>query len=363
MGNGQVGPAPSSSSDAEEVTQFLCARIPRLECYTTKEPTFKDCFTARESWANLTKEKSRSYPPSPTHAEAEKAREEKAKGEEKAKEEKEEKGEEEGVKAEEEGVKAEEEGDIKEELTPDSDTSGDMAFFSLFFKKLETLHPESKLIPASAEGGYLLDSLISILLMGATSVHAVEKFLEKYSYVGLSEYGYIGEALIQTLDVTISRNFEDSSDGDVDTQKKNTSAEISIVRAWNRIYSRFLRYLAGTVSSPSEIPDCLQRLVAIPEATPAKPQFYGLMRGRSSSNPTNPTRTRSRSTSNTSIESSRSRSPPSCRSLGSDSFTSLCSPVSVAPDSVPDIKSTAWLSSDKRMLGKKLRKAHAIHTA
>ncbi|KAJ1434299.1 hypothetical protein B484DRAFT_394106, partial [Ochromonadaceae sp. CCMP2298] len=98
-------------------------------------------------------------------------------------------------------------------------------------------------------------------------------------------------------------------------------AEISIVRAWNRIYSRFLRYLAGTVSSPS------------------------------------------RSTSNTSIESSRSRSPPSCRSLGSDSFTSLCSPVSVAPDSVPDIKSTAWLSSDKRMLGKKLRKAHAIHTA
>ncbi|KAJ1388600.1 hypothetical protein B484DRAFT_2050 [Ochromonadaceae sp. CCMP2298] len=187
MGNRQVSPAPSSSSDAEEVTQFLCARIPRLECYTTKEPTFKDCFTARESWANLTKEKSRSYPPSPTHAEAEKAREEKAKGEEKAKEEKEEKGEEEGVKAEEEGVKAEEEGDIKEELTPDSDTSGDMAFFSLFFKKLETLHPESKLIPASAEGGYLLDSLISILLMGATSVHAVEKFLEKYSYVGLSE--------------------------------------------------------------------------------------------------------------------------------------------------------------------------------
>mmetsp|Transcript_26837 Transcript_26837/g.60176 ORF Transcript_26837/g.60176 Transcript_26837/m.60176 type:complete len:86 (-) Transcript_26837:4-261(-) len=53
MGNRQVSPAPSSSSDAEEVTHFLCARIPRLECYTTKEPTFKDCFIARESWANV----------------------------------------------------------------------------------------------------------------------------------------------------------------------------------------------------------------------------------------------------------------------------------------------------------------------
>jgi hypothetical protein len=88
-------------------------------------------------------------------------------------------------------------------------------FFSLFFKKLSIRNPTSKLFHANAhgthaththatsraagykvhtmhpleaaEGGHFLHNLIPILLNGATSVASVERFVEMYSNVGLSE--------------------------------------------------------------------------------------------------------------------------------------------------------------------------------
>jgi len=49
MGNRQVRPA---RKEEDIVFQFLSS-IPQLGWYTSKEPTFKDCFIARESWANV----------------------------------------------------------------------------------------------------------------------------------------------------------------------------------------------------------------------------------------------------------------------------------------------------------------------
>jgi hypothetical protein len=49
---------PTNRTEEQQVTLFLHNRIPRLESYTVKEPTFKDCFVARQSWSNLTKRES-----------------------------------------------------------------------------------------------------------------------------------------------------------------------------------------------------------------------------------------------------------------------------------------------------------------
>ncbi|KAJ1398783.1 hypothetical protein B484DRAFT_252739, partial [Ochromonadaceae sp. CCMP2298] len=259
MGNQQVNPARSSSSQDEEVSLHVSSKIQHLECYTSKEPTFKDCFIARETWANLTKGSVRSqFSPSSKNTE--------------------EKSWAKCATVSETSVSV---------IHVDSHVGTSMVFFSLFFKKLGCLNPKSKLL-CSDKAGYFLHALISILLMGATSVHKMEELLTVYKFVGLSEYGYIGEALMETLDATVCHTFYDSKDtrcggvgvggvgelsvGEGDL-KKTTSAEISIVRAWNRIYSRFLRYLSGSVSAPGGIPDYLQRLVGIPQEVLAKPQY------------------------------------------------------------------------------------------
>ncbi|KAJ1401388.1 hypothetical protein B484DRAFT_457992 [Ochromonadaceae sp. CCMP2298] len=111
----------------------------------------------------------------------------------------------------------------------------------------------------------------------------MEWFLLTYSYVGLSEYGHIGEALMRALDATISASFEDSGMGGVNNSKKNKSAGKCIVRAWNRIYSRFLRFLSGSVSEPGEIPS-IQRRLAAPQVLETPQSEHSYRHGRSRSN-------------------------------------------------------------------------------
>jgi hypothetical protein len=158
MGNRQVRPAPAHPAE-EEVAQFLSS-IPQLDCYTSTEPTFKDCFIARESWANVNKGRMIrpqiiSWKSAPSLNTCPAEREEKR-------------------------------NDCvsKEELAPAVDSL--MVFFSLFFEKQAVLNPESKLL-CCAQRGYFLNDLVSILLMGATSKPKMEWFLFMYSYVGLSE--------------------------------------------------------------------------------------------------------------------------------------------------------------------------------
>mmetsp|Transcript_26205 Transcript_26205/g.58001 ORF Transcript_26205/g.58001 Transcript_26205/m.58001 type:complete len:344 (-) Transcript_26205:248-1279(-) len=322
MGNQQVRPAPARKKE-EEVTQFLSS-IPQLDCYTSTEPTFKDCFIARESWANVKRgriirlqhlfrnktSRLSTYP---------EEREEKRNG-----------------------------CVSKEELAPAVDSL--MVFFSLFFEKQAVLNPESKLL-CSTQRGYFLNNLVSILLMGATSKPKMEWFLLTYSYVGLSEYGHIGEALMRALDATISASFEDSGMGGVNNSKKNKSAGKCIVRAWNRIYSRFLRSLSGSVPVRGSVPMPVsvsvsgsspdyQGLEGIPQGFLAKPQqrvhSFKLKRSRSSPSFPGP--------------------DPDSSGSTSDSPAHSCASPRLSP------KSVDWISSQKRLLYSEERKANGIHT-
>jgi hypothetical protein len=122
--------------------------------------------------------------------------------------------------------------------------------------------------------------------------------------------------------------------------KKNISAQIFIVRAWNRIYSRFLRYLSGSVTAPGGIPDYLQRLVGIPREVLAKPQY------------THKITHRRRSISKSKSFPGPTESSPKIP-IGS-SFQSYFSP--------PKRNSVDWISHERRVLDSRERKAHAIHT-
>jgi hypothetical protein len=53
MGSKQV--LPVRWSEEEQVRHFLSSKIPSVSMarYTYKEPTFKDCFTARQSWTKV----------------------------------------------------------------------------------------------------------------------------------------------------------------------------------------------------------------------------------------------------------------------------------------------------------------------
>jgi len=152
---------------------------------------------------------------------------------------------------------------------------------------------------------------------------------------------------MRALDATISASFEDSGMGGVNNSKKNKSAGKCIVRAWNRIYSRFLRFLSGSVSEPGEIPS-IQRRLAAPQVleTPQSEHSYRHGRSRSSNylaisgpKPDSPSH-------------SLLSSPPSTDSLGS-----LGSSNSLVYVSTP--KSVDWVHSQRRVLDSKERKANA----
>mmetsp|Transcript_26204 Transcript_26204/g.57998 ORF Transcript_26204/g.57998 Transcript_26204/m.57998 type:complete len:343 (-) Transcript_26204:248-1276(-) len=321
MGNQQVRPAPARKKE-EEVTQFLSS-IPQLDCYTSTEPTFKDCFIARESWANVKRgriirlqhlfrnktSRLSTYP---------EEREEKRNG-----------------------------CVSKEELAPAVDSL--MVFFSLFFEKQAVLNPESKLL-CCAQRGYFLNNLVSILLMGATSKPKMEWFLLTYSYVGLSEYGHIGEALMETLEDTISGGNMGDVAG-VGSSQKYASVGVYIVRAWRRIYSRFLRSLSGSVPVRGSVPMPVsvsvsgsspdyQGLEGIPQGFLAKPQqrvhSFKLKRSRSSPSFPGP--------------------DPDSSGSTSDSPAHSCASPRLSP------KSVDWISSQKRLLYSEERKANGIHT-
>jgi hypothetical protein len=137
-----------------------------MDCYTSKEPTFKDCFIARASWTAMTKRSthSTSTSTSPSTSPSTSGK-----------------------------------GEIHTPTTQNYTSGlGSMVLFSLFFKKLSLLNPNSKLFCQDnkeqtmhplcrAEGGHFLHNLIPILLMGATSVKTVDRFAQMYSNVELSE--------------------------------------------------------------------------------------------------------------------------------------------------------------------------------
>mmetsp|Transcript_24205 Transcript_24205/g.52446 ORF Transcript_24205/g.52446 Transcript_24205/m.52446 type:complete len:246 (+) Transcript_24205:103-840(+) len=224
-----------------------------------------------------------------------------------------------------------------------------MVFFSLFFEKQAVLNPESKLL-CCAQRGYFLNNLVSILLMGASSKPKMECFLLTYSYVGLSEYGHIGEALMETLEDTISGGNMGDVAG-VGSSQKYASVGVYIVRAWRRIYSRFLRSLSGSVPVRGSVPMPVsvsvsgsspdyQGLEGIPQGFLAKPQqrvhSFKLKRSRSSPSFPGP--------------------DPDSSGSTSDSPAHSCASPRLSP------KSVDWISSQKRLLYSEERKANGIHT-
>ncbi|KAJ1420822.1 hypothetical protein B484DRAFT_465686 [Ochromonadaceae sp. CCMP2298] len=193
MGNRQVKPMQTLN---EEVSQNVSSKTSQLQCYTSKEPTFKDCFMVRDMWTHTT---------------------------------------------------------TKESARTSSyrciGTS--LVFFSRFFKNLALVNPDSKLLSNEDIMGFFLHDLLSILLMGATSVFKIEELRREYKIVELSEYGFIGEALMTTLDKSICE-MRSAGLGEIGKSSKAcVSAEIALARAWNRIYSRFVRYLSGR--NPGEL--------------------------------------------------------------------------------------------------------------
>ncbi|KAJ1436095.1 hypothetical protein B484DRAFT_445834 [Ochromonadaceae sp. CCMP2298] len=443
MGNHQVNPG---SGEEEQVTQFLCSRIPSLDCYTCKEPTFKDCFIARDSWIHMTTHSSTSptggphgpiavrhvqsiavHSSTPSHSTStststspatspshssrstpnsilNSTHPTPAKGERGESESKSE--------------------DVQEHTTPpythththnSPDCMTSPVFFLLFFKKLALLNPESKL--SSAEGGYFLQNLLTILLMGATSVHNVERFAYVYGTVELSEYGHIGEALMQALDETIRQSLRASGDtlskggtkigtSGLEGAKWHTSSELRIVRAWNRIYSRFLRYLApllmgmGAESvygrragsqvpySDSQVPDCLLDLVGFQGREHTRsPKAQEQLTIDTKYTHTFAHTTRSKTPSPKTIAlflGSLPYPPPTPCALSRlgkrKIFPTTCTPSStpvssprgntpsfnthtsfIFKSSTPAAKSVAWILSDKRVLSSKQRRRHSIH--
>jgi len=337
-------PEPCSVPEVEEVSRFLAAQIPRLN-YTSKEPTFKDCFVARESWASVTKRKSiQSRLCTRESKKAKKAREE----------------------HKETNVNA----TLPCSLEIDS-SSRNWAFFSLFFKKVALLNAQSSLL-YSAKGGYFLNSLVSILLMAATSVQAVERFATTYAYVDISEYGDIGEALTQTLARLIMDTVHSFGDGE------NSARTAQMLTAWNRIYSRFLRSLSGFVFGSGviwsvEVPAYLQRLVLLRKHPPAPyaPQFTRHIRV-SKYPPTSPrspcpTRTASTETATTdttetaatvdigTTATATSQDPSMVATTPSFTFFSSSAKASAF------IRTLSWISSDRRVVDNKARRRCSVY--